>query len=288
MKLGMEDPGPEFDRKKDDVEYAPDEERGGHPGHAASCTCPDCRQKPVMHDMDEVAPPGREKQVRALKKAKNVDNPWAVAWASYDKQHEALMRETLDDAELDRYEEGRLHEKRARVSPHEVEETYTDLRMESGTVSLEELASWLATTEDAVRACLPRTYLMIDREGNVVERGSVSTVLRGKSALQLRRCRLHSITAPFELIAEIPHLEGATHQLGFIHQIAHHVVKIVAQLRQSSLNITQLAVNGESALLADRHHRPSIHHFRTQVKPTFKRSEGCGIHSRRRGSPSSC
>ena len=32
----------------------------------------------------EVAPPGREKQVKALKG--KVDNPWAVAWASYNKR----------------------------------------------------------------------------------------------------------------------------------------------------------------------------------------------------------
>ena len=31
----------------------------------------------------EVTPPGREKQVRALKG--KVDNPYAVAWASYNK-----------------------------------------------------------------------------------------------------------------------------------------------------------------------------------------------------------
>ena len=31
----------------------------------------------------EVAPPGREKQVKALKG--KVDNPYAVAWASYNK-----------------------------------------------------------------------------------------------------------------------------------------------------------------------------------------------------------
>ena len=31
----------------------------------------------------EEAPPGREKQVKALKG--KVDNPWAVAWASYNK-----------------------------------------------------------------------------------------------------------------------------------------------------------------------------------------------------------
>ena len=33
---------------------------------------------------DEVTPPGREEQVRKLKKNKNIDNPWAVAWDSYN------------------------------------------------------------------------------------------------------------------------------------------------------------------------------------------------------------
>lgn len=33
----------------------------------------------------EETPPGREDQVRALKKDKDIDNPWAVAWASYNK-----------------------------------------------------------------------------------------------------------------------------------------------------------------------------------------------------------
>ena len=55
-----------------------------HPGHADSCTCPDC-SRPEQPAVDEVAPPGREKQVRALKKKRDVDNPFAVAWASYDK-----------------------------------------------------------------------------------------------------------------------------------------------------------------------------------------------------------
>lgn len=36
--------------------------------------------------LDEKAPPGREKQVKALKKEPGVDNPYAVAWASYDKK----------------------------------------------------------------------------------------------------------------------------------------------------------------------------------------------------------
>lgn len=40
-----------------------------------------CRNIP---DRDDVAPPGREKQALALKTAKGVDNPYAVAWASYN------------------------------------------------------------------------------------------------------------------------------------------------------------------------------------------------------------
>jgi hypothetical protein len=38
-------------------------------------------------NLDEKAPPGREKQVRTLKKKKGIDNPFAVAWASYNKSH---------------------------------------------------------------------------------------------------------------------------------------------------------------------------------------------------------
>jgi len=40
---------------------------------------------PVMGRDSEVAPPGREKQVRALKKKPGVKNPFAVAWASKNK-----------------------------------------------------------------------------------------------------------------------------------------------------------------------------------------------------------
>ncbi len=40
-----------------------------------------------VQQIDEVAPPGREKQVKALKKVPGIDNPWAVSWASYRKSH---------------------------------------------------------------------------------------------------------------------------------------------------------------------------------------------------------
>ena len=41
----------------------------------------------------EVAPPGREKQVKALKG--KVDNPYAVAWSSYNKS--AGKKEAIGD-----------------------------------------------------------------------------------------------------------------------------------------------------------------------------------------------
>ena len=118
--------------------------------------------------LDEVTPPGREKQVKALKKDKKVKNPWAVAWSSYNKAHENLVRETRD-----------------RVSPDEVMTTWEDLYVNSlhsrrksdqhggepGRVSLEVLTSWLGTTEDAVLDALAQTSLVVDRHGNVVERG---------------------------------------------------------------------------------------------------------------------
>lgn len=72
-----------------------------------------CDQCGMMHtelegagcpsDMNEKAPPGREKQVKALKKDPNVDNPFAVAWSSYNKKHEGVdhMDEELDERVLD-------------------------------------------------------------------------------------------------------------------------------------------------------------------------------------------
>lgn len=37
-------------------------------------------------EIKEVAPPGKEKMVKALKKRKDIDNPWAVAWAAHNKK----------------------------------------------------------------------------------------------------------------------------------------------------------------------------------------------------------
>ena len=46
-----------------------------------------------VEQIDEVSPPGREKQVKALKKVPGIDNPWAVAWASYRKSHPKKSKE---------------------------------------------------------------------------------------------------------------------------------------------------------------------------------------------------
>jgi hypothetical protein len=37
-------------------------------------------------ERNDVTPPGREKQVQALKEKPGIDNPWAVAWASYNDE----------------------------------------------------------------------------------------------------------------------------------------------------------------------------------------------------------
>lgn len=46
-----------------------------------------CTQCGMMQaTLDQDAPPGREKQVKALKHKKGIKNPWAVAWASYNEK----------------------------------------------------------------------------------------------------------------------------------------------------------------------------------------------------------
>ena len=52
-------------------------------------TCSECGMSEAVCEcgMNEVAPPGHEKMVKGLKKAGNVENPWAVAWAHYGKKH---------------------------------------------------------------------------------------------------------------------------------------------------------------------------------------------------------
>lgn len=63
-------------------------------------------KKEEVEQMDEVAPPGREKQVKALKG--KVDNPYAVAWASYNKgKAETKSENTMYNNMLTKLEEGR-------------------------------------------------------------------------------------------------------------------------------------------------------------------------------------
>lgn len=47
---------------------------------------------------EEKAPPGREEQVKELKKKPGVDNPFAVAWKSYDESHKAAKEDEMDKA----------------------------------------------------------------------------------------------------------------------------------------------------------------------------------------------
>lgn len=60
----------------------------------------------------------------------------------------------------------KVNETRSRVSPQEVEIAFDDLYTSEGYVSLEILASWLATTEDAVLQSLPE-HLSVDVDGTV-------------------------------------------------------------------------------------------------------------------------
>ncbi len=49
----------------------------------SACECGGMRED----DLVQKAPPGLEKQVKALKNDKDIDNPWAVSWAQYNKKH---------------------------------------------------------------------------------------------------------------------------------------------------------------------------------------------------------
>ncbi len=64
--------------KQDDQVTQPAAQSGAKPAQKSSSL--------GSQNLNEKTPPGREKQVRALKKDKNIDNPWAVAWASVNKK----------------------------------------------------------------------------------------------------------------------------------------------------------------------------------------------------------
>jgi hypothetical protein len=81
-----------------DEEYDLDMEGGsGVPGAPAMATgvpgAPMAGGVPGMQaNRQAVAPPGREEQVRSLKQEPGVDNPWAVAWSSYNKSKEGAEK----------------------------------------------------------------------------------------------------------------------------------------------------------------------------------------------------
>jgi hypothetical protein len=57
-------------------------ECGMLPVEGVGCECVHMQE----YGVDEVAPPGKEKMVKALKKDPDIDNPWAVAWSVHNKQ----------------------------------------------------------------------------------------------------------------------------------------------------------------------------------------------------------
>lgn len=61
---------------------------------------------------------------------------------------------------------------RDKVSEAELVQTWEDLFVEAGNVTVEELASWVNATESAVMGSLP-SWLTVDKQGNVVETGGL-------------------------------------------------------------------------------------------------------------------
>lgn len=76
-----------------------------------------------MYVIDEVAPPGREDQVLALKG--KVDNPYAVAWASYNK---SKKKESVDENFADGKKKGKSRPGRVKRSGASCKGSVTSLR----------------------------------------------------------------------------------------------------------------------------------------------------------------
>lgn len=49
-------------------------------------------------DLAEVAPPGWEGTVKAMKKDKDIDNPWALAWSMKDKGYKSHKKDTKKES----------------------------------------------------------------------------------------------------------------------------------------------------------------------------------------------
>ena len=63
-----------------------------------------------------------------------------------------------------------LDELRASANPSEIGTTWEDLYIELGAVTLDDLASWIGTTNDVVEKNLPK-FLMVNPKGEVIEKG---------------------------------------------------------------------------------------------------------------------
>ena len=50
----------------------------------------------VAEAVAEVSPPGWEKTVKAMKKHKEIDNPWALAWSMKNKGYKSHKKESID------------------------------------------------------------------------------------------------------------------------------------------------------------------------------------------------
>lgn len=63
-------------------------------------------QEMIREELAEVSPPGREKQVKALKG--KVDNPWAVAWAQHNKYGRPNKKRKKTTREMDEVDQDHL------------------------------------------------------------------------------------------------------------------------------------------------------------------------------------
>jgi hypothetical protein len=84
---GLDEESMEDKQQKMHYDLDHDGERGESPEHKEKVLGHMDEEGMMPASLDQKAPPGRERQVKALKKKGNVDNPWAVAWASYNKSH---------------------------------------------------------------------------------------------------------------------------------------------------------------------------------------------------------
>jgi len=56
----------------------------------------DCEKIKEEEQLDEVSPKGWEGTVKAMKKHKEIDNPWALAWYMKNKGYKSHKKESID------------------------------------------------------------------------------------------------------------------------------------------------------------------------------------------------